>query len=700
MLLSLTTAIVIILAVYIGIIMQRTSQMVDQSARDLLVEVTFRYANEMEARLKGIDNVLLGLKITMDNFELIPEDQRREHFDKIMSEFLACEMNDMFAVWAVFEPDALDGRDSEYVNTKHSDATGRYLSAFHSIDGKIEGCATEEYDIPELAGFYLNPLRSKKPYVTDPLVDMVNGKEVSMICYTYPIINKAGKAVGVVGVDYPIVFLDKLVSGIKLFNTGFVKLMQHNGMIIANGDNRSRGEAVDADLTTSPEAAGINANMAAGKGWVGELYSTAMNTTLYKAYAPVFLGNSAQYWVLGSNVQKGEVLESARALTKIMILVGLLGILASVLVVLFLSHKIVSPIKSICQITGDIAMGDLTVEINPRYLALKDETGVLARAIDKMKEDIKATISLVSNSSNNLIHLVESNKDSLSSLNSNLLNTSAATEELSAGMEETSASSKIMETTAKKIENEVIIVGNQAQESSQMAHNISGKANSLKINFTETKKNTDNIFATIQESLGKSLHEADSVKEINALARAILQITEQTNLLALNAAIEAARAGDAGRGFGVVADEIRTLAENSKSTATKIQSIAGIVIASVERLVFDSNKLLNFVSNDVSQSQTDMLKAADDYEGDAESINNMTAGLNKVVVSLRASIVEMMNSISEIAKASNEGATTTSDIAGRLNGITRNANTIMKNSEETKGAADEMGATLERFKLK
>lgn len=100
-------------------------------------------------------------------------------------------------------------------------------------------------------------------------------------------------------------------------------------------------------------------------------------------------------------------------------------------------------------------------------------------------------------------------------------------------------------------------------------------------------------------------------------------ITSQTNLLALNASIEAARAGEAGKGFAVVADEIRNLAEQSASTVANIQEITDKVRAAVARLVKDTESLLAFVGNDVSDSFDGFEKLADSYNEDANYVEGL-----------------------------------------------------------------------------
>ena len=128
MLFSLITAFIVILAFSMGVSMQKTGRMSDDFGRGLMLEAAYHYANDIGEKMNEIDNLMLGLKIAFDHFELISLDERREYLDTVLRHVLENEMTDLLAVWACFEPNALDGLDSKYVNTKHSDATGRYVT--------------------------------------------------------------------------------------------------------------------------------------------------------------------------------------------------------------------------------------------------------------------------------------------------------------------------------------------------------------------------------------------------------------------------------------------------------------------------------------------------------------------------------------------------------------------------------------------
>jgi methyl-accepting chemotaxis protein len=375
------------------------------------------------------------------------------------------------------------------------------------------------------------------------------------------------------------------------------------------------------------------------------------------------------------------------------------GVVVSVLLGLVITSSVTKPIKYACEVSEQLAGGDLTVSMNEKMLAAKDETGMLLRSIRTIKDSLNETVSLIHQSGMQLNALVGENAVALGTLNESLQETAAAAEELSAGMEETAASAAEMDATSQEIERAIQVVATKAQDGAVMAGEISNRANKLKESFTTSRGNTHRIFTNIKEALTQSLEDVKAVQEINALADAILNITSQTNLLALNAAIEAARAGEQGKGFAVVAEEIRTLAENSKDTVTQIQNIASVVVRSVNKLAEDANSLLSFMAEDVTRDYDAMLNATDDYDNDAVAVNDMTNELSAISEELQASIQTIMSTISEVAKAANEGAMTTEMVAAKVTDITGNANDVNRNSDNTKEAADGLTNMISKFKV-
>ncbi|MVX65319.1 hypothetical protein GKZ28_16625 [Clostridium chromiireducens] len=178
-----------------------------------------------------------------------------------------------------------------------------------------------------------------------------------------------------------------------------------------------------------------------------------------------------------------------------------------------------------------------------------------------------------------------------------------------------------------------------------------------------------------------------------------MQITSQTNLLALNAAIEAARAGEAGRGFSVVADEIRKLAEQSKDTVIEIQNITSRVTESVKLLSRDSNKLLKFVSVDVGEDYKNMLMIVEKYSNDATFFDSLVTDFSATTEELLSSIQDVGKTIEVVSRVASDSAEGTTDIASRISNISMQSDDVLKFVIKTKETAETLKREISIFKI-
>ncbi len=394
-----------------------------------------------------------------------------------------------------------------------------------------------------------------------------------------------------------------------------------------------------------------------------------------------------------------EATSDYNAATSLILTLMIISPILSVLLGIIISNVITNPLNVVRKTARQIADGDLTVEIPPRYLEQKDEIGNLANTIKDMKDSLLLTVTGIINSSNSLGEHVTSTNETLSVLNTRLVSTSQASEQLSATMEETGASAAEMESTSGEIAEAVETVATKAEDGAFKSGEIHTRASELEKNVKSSIQKSDEIFGQIKTGLEQALEDSKAVNEINALADAILEITSQTTLLALNASIEAARAGEAGRGFAVVANEISALADNSKNTVNQIQGITKLVMGAVNNLAKNSNDLLHFVAGDVMDDYKGMLTAAESYNTDALFISDMTSDLNATAEELLASVNAIMTSINQVSIAAREGAKATTIVAEQTTDVSANASSIVKNMQETQIVSDELVSLVQKFKI-
>jgi methyl-accepting chemotaxis protein len=266
-------------------------------------------------------------------------------------------------------------------------------------------------------------------------------------------------------------------------------------------------------------------------------------------------------------------------------------------------------------------------------------------------------------------------------------------------MEETAASSEEMNATASEIDQAVETIATKAQQGAISAGEISTRAREIKGNATVSQESASKVYYSTQEKLRRAIEQSKAVDQIMVLSDAILQITAQTNLLALNAAIEAARAGDAGKGFAVVADEIRKLAEDSKSAANGIQNITMTVVTAVANLSSSSEEVLEFIDKQVLKDYDTLVQIGDQYDKDAEFVDDLVTDFSATSEQLAASIQEMIKTIGQVSLAANEGAEGTTDIARKAMTVVEKSEEVMKQSDISRESSDMLMKMVEKFKL-
>ncbi len=376
----------------------------------------------------------------------------------------------------------------------------------------------------------------------------------------------------------------------------------------------------------------------------------------------------------------------------------IIGIILSILIVTVIIRSIMKSIHILNKELNQLSDkgGDLTQEIR---VSSRDEINQLAGSINKFISNIKLIVQSVNLNSDSTDTIIKHIKSSMTELSSDIEGISATTEQISAGMEETAASSEVMTATAQQIVKSVQDITEKSSQGAVKVGEISNRAEEVKKYVTEAQRETYDILTSTRGNLEQSIKDSKIVEEIVVLSNAIMEITEQTNLLALNAAIEAARAGDAGKGFSVVADEIRKLAEGSKKAVEEIQSITSKVTQSVNSLSDNSNNLLTFMSTNIDKDYKMFLEVAGNYSEDAYFVDNLVTDFNMTSQMLKTSITQIMTTIDGVAAAAGEGSEGTADIAQKVSGINSMSMDVLNEIIKAQDNVSHLKGEISKFKV-
>lgn len=431
----------------------------------------------------------------------------------------------------------------------------------------------------------------------------------------------------------------------------------------------------------------------------GEIYEgdAIVADKLYKTkYTPIKDPNGKTIGAFFVGVEKGSI---AGQVTKIVISIAtfsiaaiIIGILISVLLVRSISKNIAKIHNSLTEISS----GNLT---NTCEVTSNDEIREIADGLNDTVENIKKMIRNVQTEAKCIEDVVSNVSKNVDVLNVSLEEISAGTEELSAGMEETAASAEEMTSNAQEIERTVESLAKSAQSGSLEVVKINNRALKTKEMVSEAREKAFDVFQGTKDELQNAIENSKIVNQISVLSESIMQITSQTNLLALNAAIEAARAGEAGRGFSVVSEEIRKLAEQSKDTVIKIQDITSKVIKAVDALTYSANGLLQYMSADVHDDYTTMLDVAEKYSEDAKFVDNLVTEFSSASEEILVSMKEVFLTIDGVSKAAYEGAGATTDIAQKSTDITFRSNSILELAQNSRDSSERLRDEISKFNI-
>lgn len=375
----------------------------------------------------------------------------------------------------------------------------------------------------------------------------------------------------------------------------------------------------------------------------------------------------------------------------------ILGALAWVCISVLLK-RILKPLRYVENQMHMLSEKNFTKEKHIDSINSNDEVGSIASASRDMVEMTHAMILQIAESAKAIDEIANETQSNMEVLNDNVEETVAATEEISAGMEETTASTEQVNTNVDGIRDMLQEFSEEAKNGSMRAEKIKKTAVDLKEDALQKQKSADHMVSTNKIKVKEAIETSKQISEIEVLAQAISGIADQTKLLALNATIEASRAGEAGRGFNVVAQEIQKLSIESTNSVTKIQEIVSGAVESVRNLIGITEEIMQYLDVDVKQAYESLVETGNKYEEDSEYIDGFTDRL-----STKSSILlKDMNSIAEameaIAITVDESAKGNNNVAESATNIAAKTDSVLSLSEKMKQKADSLAHFIKEFK--
>lgn len=397
---------------------------------------------------------------------------------------------------------------------------------------------------------------------------------------------------------------------------------------------------------------------------------------------------------------EAELLAPIASLRTISLLLGVAILVVAVVIAGFVVKRITRPLDQVTAVINDTAKLKLSL---PDYMdglcARKDESGMISRAVKEMSGYLHDVVSKIDEANVNINTNMLKLEESSNQVHTLCMDNSATIQQLAANTAQVNDMTQLMTEHMAQMRTQAEEISKETEQSNKTSDEIAGRAQNMQNSTAAAIIETKKMYQLIKDKTQIAVEGLKSVAKINELTKAIVEVSDQTSLLSLNASIEAARAGDAGRGFSVVATEISKLANRSLETVNDINEIIKEVNLAVANITASMEETSNFLENTVLADYDNFSNIGVQYMDDADTFRSGMDNISKEIEILNSSIKEIANAVEGIYVAVNETSSGVNDIAEKTSGVVSVTSDNYDLTNDTVASVEDLKEIIQKFEF-